>query len=144
MAEAIFRRVASDRLGCPEEQLPRRGVDVVSAGIAAVENCPASREAVQLLQEQGLDLSGHLSRPVTEELLSASDHIYAMTKSHLAALEEARPDLTGRMELVTRNGRDIPDPIGGGPDVYRRCADALTEAIAAIADDLFRKDDVSP
>ncbi len=143
MAEAIFRSMASQRLGCAEDELRRQGFDVLSAGVAAGDNFPASREAVDLLRERGVDLSQHLSQPVTSEMLSESDHVFAMTESHLAVLEEARPDLTGRMRLVTQNGRDISDPIGGGSDVYRQCADELTAAIERIADDLVRKDDAS-
>jgi len=143
MAEAIFRSLVSQRLGCAEDELRRRGFDVLSAGVAAGNNFPASREAVDLLRERGVDLSQHLSQPVTSEMLSESDHVFAMTESHLAVLEEARPDLTGRMHLITRNGRDISDPIGGGPEVYRQCADELADAIGRIADDLVRKDDAS-
>lgn len=140
MAEAIFRNLISERLGCPASELRRHGYDILSAGIAASDNSPASQDAVRLLGDQGIDLSDHLSRQVTSEMLSECDHVYAMTKSHLAVLQEARPDLTGRMQLVTQNGQDVSDPIGGGTDVYRECADQLTEAIRRIADDLIRKD----
>jgi len=141
MAEALFRHMASERLGCSEEELRRQGLDILSAGIAAAANDPASRDAVDLLQQQGIDLSDHLSRQVTSDMLSECDHVYAMTESHLAVLEEARPDLTGRMQLVTQNGKDISDPIGGGPEIYRQCADELSEAVRRIADDIIRKDD---
>jgi len=141
MAEALFRHMASERLGCSEGELRRQGVDILSAGIAAAANDPASRDAVDLLKQQGIDLSDHLSRQVTSDMLSECDHVYAMTESHLAVLEEARPDLTGRMQLVTQNGKDISDPIGGGPEIYRQCADELSEAVRRIADDLIRKDD---
>jgi len=133
--------MASERLGCSEEELRRQGLDILSAGIAAAANDPASRDAVDLLQQQGIDLSDHLSRQVTSDMLSECDHVYAMTESHLAVLEEARPDLTGRMQLVTQNGKDISDPIGGGPEIYRQCADELSEAVRRIADDIIRKDD---
>ena len=109
--------------------------------VAAAENTPATQQAVELLRERGVDLSDHLSRQVTSEILSECDHVYAMTQSHLSVLREARPDLTGRMQLLTQNGQDIADPIGGGTEVYRECADQLTEAIQWIADDLTRKYD---
>ncbi len=141
MAEAIFRKVVSDRLGCDTDELRRNGYDVLSAGIAAADSFPASEDAVTLLKDRGIDLSDHLSRQVTSEMLSECDHVYAMTKSHLAVLQEARPDLIGRMQLVTQNGQDISDPIGGGTVVYRECADQLTEAVRRIADELIRKDE---
>lgn len=141
MAEAIFRRLFSERLGCSEEDLRRHGYDILSAGIAAADSFPASPEAVELMRERGIDLSYHLSRQITSEILSECDHVYAMTKTHLAALQDARPDLTGRIQLVTQNGQDISDPIGGGTDAYRECADQITDAVRRIADDLIRKDD---
>jgi protein-tyrosine-phosphatase len=141
MAEAIFRNLFSERLGCPEEDLRRHGYDILSAGLAAGNNIPASKEAVELLRDRGIDLSDHLSRQVTSEILSKCDQVYAMTSPHLVALQDARPDLIGRMQLITRNGQDVSDPIGRGIDAYRKCADQLTEAIRRIADDLIRKDD---
>ncbi len=141
MAEAVFRKLISERLGCAEDELRRIGYDILSAGIAAADSFPASQEAVELLSDRNIDLSEHLSRQVTSEMLSECDHVYAMTKSHLSVLQNARPDLIGRMHLVHQNGQDISDPIGGGSDVYRECADQLTEAIRCIADELIRKDD---
>ena len=142
MAEAIFRSLFSQRLGCTEGELRRHGYDILSAGIAAAGGVPASQEAVDLLRDQGIDLSDHLSRQVTSEILSECDHVYAMTRSQLNVLEEARPDLTGRMQLVTQNGQDVSDPIGGGAHVYQECANQLTEAIIRIADDLIRREDI--
>jgi len=144
MAEAIFRNLFSQRLGCTEDELRRRGYDILSAGIAAVGGIPASQEAVDLLRDQGIDLSDHLSRQVTTEILSECDHVYAMTKSQLNVLAEARPDLTGRMQLVTQKDQDVSDPIGRGTEVYRDCADQLTEAIRRIADDLIRREETEP
>ena len=144
MAEAIFRKHFSQRLGCPEGELRRHGYDILSAGIAAVGSLPASLEAVDLLRDRGIDLSDHLSQQVTSEILAECDHVYAMTKSQLNVLQEARPDLTGRMQLVTQNGQDVSDPIGGGAEVYRECADQLTEAICRIADDFIGKEGTEP
>ncbi|MCH2212325.1 MAG: hypothetical protein MK110_13555 [Fuerstiella sp.] len=143
MAEAIFRRMLSERLGCTEDELRYNGHDILSAGIAAAENSPATQQAVELMRERGIDLSDHLSRQVTSEILSECDHVYAMTQSHLSVLQEARPDLTGRIQLLAQNRQSIPDPIGGGTEVYRECADQLTEAIRRIADDLTRKYDTT-
>jgi protein-tyrosine phosphatase len=138
MAEAVFRKMISDRVGCAENELRRHGYDILSAGIAATDSSPASQDAAELLAGRGIDLYDHLSRQVTSEMLSECDHVYAMTHSHLRVLQDARPDLTGRMHLVAQNGQDISDPIGGGKDVYRDCADQLTEAIQQIVDGLIR------
>ena len=135
--------MVSDRLGCAEDALRRYGIDIFSAGIAAGNNHRASLEAVDVLRSRGIDISQHLSRRITAEMLAESDHVYAMTRSQLTVLKEAKPDLTGRMELVTRNGRDIADPFGGVPADYQECADQITVAIRLITDDLIRKDEAA-
>jgi len=144
MAEAIFRRIASELLDCSEDALRAYGIDAFSAGVAARCGHLASQEAVDILHNRGIDLSQHLSQQVTAKMLSESDYVYVMTHSHLAVLKDTtRSDLTGRIQLVTRNGRDIADPFGGGPEDYLDCADQLTAAIRQIADDLIRKDEAT-
>ena len=140
MAEAVFRHLASRRLGCTVEELRGQGIDTVSAGVAAGDCSPASPEAIELLRERGIDLSDHLSQQVTSDILSESDRIFVMTGDHLRMLQSARPDLSGRMELLRRDGRDVSDPIGCSPEYYRACADELTSAIQTIIQEIFEKD----
>jgi len=140
MAEAIFRHLASRKLQCAEEELRSHGVDSLSAGIAAGDSFPASPEAIDLLRERDIDLSQHLSQPLSDEMLSESDLIFVMTDGHLHALLNARPDLAGRMRLIRSDGGNVSDPIGGGPDVYLKCADELTAAVRVIVEQVFEKD----
>ena len=65
LAEALFKKKLADRLGCPVEELSRRGFLVISAGLAAMMGAAAADEAVEAAQDYGADLSGHLSRPLT-------------------------------------------------------------------------------
>ena len=113
MAETIFRKVVAEKLACRDWELRERRIDVFSAGIAAGENEPASRESVQIMQEFGLDLSQHLSQRVTDHMLENSTLVLALTDRHRLALCEVRPDLADRIQLLARNGEDIADPIGG-------------------------------
>lgn len=140
MAEGLFRQLASRHLGCSEHELRERDIDVLSAGIAASENCPAAQEAIELLGDQGVDLTQHLSRQVTAEMVSESDVILAMTANHLSVLQNARPELAGRMRMLRPDGRDVSDPIGGGVEVYRDCSRELAESIESLVNELFEKD----
>lgn len=140
LAEAVFRRLASDRLGCPEEKLLDHDLDVFSAGVAAADSSPASPEAIQALQERGISLSHHLSQQVTDEMLAKSDLVLAMTAGHLGVLQNARPDLASRMRTLRPDGRGISDPIGGTLDEYRRCADEITACLESLLDALIQKD----
>jgi len=136
----VFRKLASDRLGCSEDRLLEHDLDVLSAGVAAADSAPASSEAIQVLDKRGINLSQHLSQQVTDEMLVKSDLILAMTAGHLGVLQNARPDLASRMRLLRPDGRGISDPIGGGLDDYRHCADEITACLESLLDDLIQKD----
>ncbi|MEQ9409085.1 MAG: low molecular weight protein arginine phosphatase [Fuerstiella sp.] len=140
MAEAVFRNLASQRLNCAEEKLLDHDIDVLSAGVAAPDSAPASPEAVRVLRDRGVDLSQHLSQQVTDDMLTQSDLILAMTSSHLSVLQNARPDLARKMRLLRDDGRGISDPIGGDIEDYRGCADEITSCLETILDDIIRKD----
>lgn len=140
MAEAVFRRIAAEKIGCMEWELRERGVDVFSAGVAAAENFPASREAIDVLREYNIDLSQHLSQQVTDLMLEKSNVILAMTSRHLLAIQQACPGLANRMFLLDKNGRDISDPIGQGIAAYKMCVVEIEKNVRLWVDDLFQKE----
>lgn len=125
MAEAICRKLLAEELNCQQTELHEKGIDVVSAGIAANFGSPASSEAVDLLQSEQIDLTQHRSQPLTEELLERADHIFTMTGQHRDVVLHHRPDLADRTSVLGVHGRDIPDPIGAGVEVYRQCKEAI-------------------
>ena len=140
MAEALFRQLVTQKLDCQDWELRERGIDVFSAGIATGGSDPAAREAVQIMQEVGLNLSQHLSQQITPLMLDESTIVLTMTERHRLVLSELRPDLTDRIHLLSRTEGDIADPIGGTPDDYRYCAQQITENLQLWIDELFRKD----
>lgn len=140
MAEAVFRRLAAEKLGCREWELRERGIDVFSAGVAAEENFPASREAIEVLKEYNLDLSQHLSQQVTSRMLEESTCVLAMTGRHLNIISEARPDLAEHFCLLDRTGKDISDPIGSGIETYRECVRELTDNLREWVAELLQKE----
>jgi L-threonylcarbamoyladenylate synthase len=140
MAETIFRKLVAEKLSCRDWELRERRIDVFSAGIAAGENDPASREAVQIMQECGLDLSQHLSQQVNDHMLENSTLVLALTGRHRLALCDARPDLADRISLLAKDGSDISDPIGGSTEDYRHCAAQISDNLRIWVDELFRKD----
>lgn len=127
MAEALFRQMLATRVGCTPEELPDRGYFVSSAGIAAGYGSAASPESVELVAERGMDLSSHESQPLTERLLYHADFVYTMTRGHRDAILSRKPDMTDRVHVLAPDGRDVPDPIGGGMAEYVRCREAVEE-----------------
>ena len=132
MAEGLFRKLLSDKLGCQEDELSDRGYIVASAGLAAAMGAPPSPEGVSILAEQGIDIQAHESQPLTERLLDQSDHLYTMTQGHRAAILAERPDLAETVRLLSVDGKDISDPIGGGYQCYVECKKEIEDCLNAI------------
>ncbi|MCA9034344.1 MAG: low molecular weight protein arginine phosphatase [Planctomycetaceae bacterium] len=140
MAEAVFRKLAAEKIGCREWELRDRGVDVFSAGVAAAENFPASREAIEAVKDYNLDLSQHLSQPVTVEMLEKCSLVLTMTSRHLDAVRRGCPARADRMFLLSKAGCDVSDPIGQGLPQYKDCIDEISDSIRIWVDELFQKE----
>lgn len=136
MAEGMFRRLLAERLHCPESDLPQRGFEVASAGLSACEGAPASPESVEICRAWGVDLSGHLSQPLTESLLEKSDLILTMTSEHRDAILSRYPELESEVQLLSPTGADVSDPIGWGPAAYVECHQEIVEGLQALVDEL--------
>ena len=138
MAEALFRRLAAERLGCTAEEIERHGVVVASAGLAAWAGGPASGHAAETVALMGADLGGHESQPLTESLVRQADVILTMTASHRAAVLAQFPDAGGRVEMLAPDRRDVLDPIGGSLETYENCAQQIREHLLGRLDTLIR------
>jgi len=121
LAEALAKKTLADHFGCTPDELPARGLWVLSAGVSAYGGGAASEESVVVAAELGADLSRHYSRPVNPQLLLAADDVIAMTRSHLYALAARYPGIGPAARLLCGD-EDLDDPIGSGAEVYRACA----------------------
>jgi protein-tyrosine-phosphatase len=129
MAEALFKKILKER---------GREMDIMveSCGIAAVEGMPASPNAVKVMKEEGIDISSHRARLLSEEILKA-DLILTMTKNHKDYILNKFPETKGRVFVLEEfaSGQrgdenvDISDPYGGDEQTYRRVADEIKEKL---------------
>ena len=131
MAEAIAAaRMRERALG---------GLAVSSAGMAALDGMRAAPNAVKVLAENGIDLSGHRSRMLTKEMVDAADLVVAMTEEHRSEILELAPGSAGKVVVLgeldhSRGCVDIPDPIGGDMGVYRETRDEISSLITRLID----------
>jgi protein-tyrosine phosphatase len=136
MAEVLCKKMLAERLGCPPGELSARGYEILSAGTGAPSDCRASAQAVAAMRQQGLDLSGHLSQPLTPGLLEDADVVFVMVQHHAATIAELFPEASAKVRLLDPAGGDIGDPVGASEDVFRECAAAiqryLREVIATL------------
>jgi protein-tyrosine-phosphatase len=135
MAQGILLELLKD-LG--EDQ----HLQVLSAGVAAALGGEASDEALQILDERGIDLGRHRSRPVTEDLLASANLVLTMTGSQRDIIHRLYPDEAGKVqslkEYVNEAG-DIEDPIGLPVSLYRKTAKQLERLLLKAAKKLLRE-----
>ncbi len=135
MAEALLKEQLRLKFGNDD------AVQVLSAGVAAGQGSMASPQAVQVMEDRGLDLTGHSSRPLDDAVMNVADLVLTMTRGHQAAILAAWPDMHDRVFTLRRDGGDISDPIGMSAEVYEACAaqidTELSAWVEALNDDFF-------
>ena len=115
-----------------EEKLKAAGDDrfcAASAGLFA-EGGPAAKNAVDEMARRGLDLTKHRSTQLTVDMLRNAVRVYTMSAETAERLKALAPAF--RDKIFPLPGSPIPDPYGGDPETYRRCADRLEESVAAL------------
>lgn len=131
MAEALARKIA-DRRGMADLKLS-------SAGTNAIENIPATDEALLVGMERGVDLTGHRSRQLTPGIISEADLIFVMTPGHLEQVKQMGG--RGKVHVIDEYAsgaadKGISDPYGGDLEAYRKTADALEDELERLFDRL--------
>ncbi|MGD2105486.1 MAG: low molecular weight protein arginine phosphatase [Anaerolineae bacterium] len=117
-----------------EEDEERRGWRVVSAGTWASFGRPASAYAIAEMAERGIDIQGHRSRSVNEQMMGRADLALVMTESHTEALLAAFPDQAHKVYMLAQmsgHAYDISDPYGGTRLEYSYIARELEQLIDA-------------
>ncbi|HET6247261.1 MAG TPA: Sua5/YciO/YrdC/YwlC family protein [Tepidisphaeraceae bacterium] len=128
MAEAIARHLLAKKLGVGEDDLEKKGLNVVSAGSYAMPGSRAAAPAIEAVRELGGDLSQHRSRPLTVELVHQADAIFTMSQNHADAVVGLVPSAADKVATLDPDG-DIEDPIGGSLPLYQGVARQLQALI---------------
>lgn len=128
MAEVIAKDILAKRLGVSADQLADEGYAVRSAGAFAAAGSPASREAVEVMRARGLDLSQHLSTPLTPAMIDEAYLIIGLTEGHVHQILNLAPVARDRVERLDPAG-DVMDPIGSPLGIYQQTADQITKLL---------------
>jgi protein-tyrosine phosphatase len=103
---------------------------VVSAGLGALVGHPAAPFSVQLMAEQGVDISAHRAQSVTPALVSAADLILTMDLAQKRHIEKIYP--TARGKVFRLGESDIPDPYRQDMAAFRRTFHLLSQGVDAL------------
>ena len=116
MAEALLKR----------ELRGQDGFTVESAGLGALVGHPASDYSIELMNEMGIDITGHRARQIHPDMVRDADLVLVMEPGHKRAIDDADPSARGKVyRLGEWQDRNIDDP-------YRQARIAYEEALEDI------------
>ncbi len=118
MAEALFRAKTAGLQ-----------IDILSAGVAAMDGQKASEYANQVLIERGIE-HNHSAQRLNEQLVAWADLILTMTQGHKSVVMQFFPGAAGKLYTLKEftgagDQSDIADPFGGSFETYKRCAEEI-------------------
>lgn len=114
------------------------GMEIGSAGLAALPGSSASFHSVQVALENSVSLEEHKARLVTAELIEQTDLILVMEPGQRSHLVDRYPQASGKIYLLrhfARYGsreRGIPDPYGLNLEGYRFCFEDIKECVLSL------------
>ncbi len=112
MAEAILRKIAGSSF------------DIISAGTDMNLSGSISKQALEVLDEEGIKLDQFISRTLTSDLIENSDLIFVMEEKHSQIVLNLCPHCSDKIFVL-----DVPDPAGKDIFEYRRVRDIIKQRI---------------
>lgn len=114
-------------------------IEVISAGVSAMDGGLASENSIRALALMGIDLKSFKSRYLTQQIIDSSWMVFGMTKMHVDFIRSSYEikkleHLYLMRELMQGAGRDVGilDPIGQDLSAYVACRDNMLEAVPSI------------
>ncbi len=121
-------------------------IEVDSAGVFAIEGMSPSKETLKLLHQEGVDLSSHMARLLSDEMIRDAWLIFVMEQFQLIELLRRAPEAKGKVHLLKSyglpgasesNDPNIPDPIGRPLEFYEVCFATIREAVERVTKSLM-------
>ena len=119
--------------------------EIISSGTMQGAGFPATLYAIEAAKTWDVDISGHLSQPLTPNLIEKSDLIIAMTPGHTKEILKMRRDAAGKIYLFKNfpdnspDGEGIADPIGMSLEEYNKTFLELGESLGQHLDEIIKR-----
>ncbi len=120
----------------------REPVEVASAGVFAIDGMSPSRETLRLLQQEGMDLSAHMARNLSNEMVREASLVFVMETFQREEIIRRVPDAKDKVHLLKLFGAaapapeddpNIPDPIGKPKEIYEVCFTLIKQSVERVA-----------
>jgi len=131
MAAEFLKKILKDKA---------KEFNISSAGTSALDGLEASSETKRIMLKEGIDISSHHSRRLTNQMLEEADLILVMEKAHLDIILNKKPEVESKLHLLKSFMEDKPvncnleiiDPIGKPPEVYEEILIEMKESLEGL------------
>ena len=117
---------------------------VSSAGTSTVDGYRPTRETIEVMKTEGVDVSDYKSKALSDELIAGFDLILVMTAQHMDNVIKRVPAAISKTHLLKQYGRpedscacedlDVADPIGATKQTYENVFAEIKEEVYRIAE----------
>ena len=126
MAEGYLKlRLEQENLGTQ--------ITVSSCGIGAYAGSKATKEAVEVLQKRGSDISAHRSRSLLRQDVLDSDMIIVMGREHHSFISGLVPEARKKLHLL-----NVVDPIGMAYSFYESVFEDIERKIEKLWNEIIK------
>ncbi len=136
MAEGLMKKYL--------KALGKDNIEVVSAGVGAIDGFPPTEETIETMKKEGVDVSGYRSKKITQEMIKSADLILVMEAPHKDIVARFVPGAAPKTYLLKEflvekldknypDSHNIPDPIGRPMDYYKLSFEIIKNQIERIA-----------
>jgi tRNA threonylcarbamoyl adenosine modification protein (Sua5/YciO/YrdC/YwlC family) len=119
----------------------RKDVTVDSAGTAAISGFSPTKETIEVMQRQQIDVSNEKSKHITLAMIKRADLIFVMQIRHKDYILDIMPEAIDKVFLLReykdssgRTNFEVADPIGQSLEVYERVAEEIKREVYRIKD----------
>ncbi len=130
MAQFLLRKYLTEKKPYLKDRY-----EIISAGTSAFSGEPVSDISAKVLEErEQIDTEGFASQRLDKFTVLSSDLIFAMEDSQVNYILKFEPKAEGKVFnlkkfLPSEAEKDIPDPIGSGPEKYEKVYNIIRKAI---------------
>ena len=113
-------------------------VEARSGGTLGLIDKPADPLSIRVMNEINIDIAGHQSSGVTEEMMSWARYVLVMELQHAAKLRDRFPGYEDKILVLANFGGmvELKDPIGGWRWKFRRSRDEIIRCIESFMNGL--------
>ncbi len=131
MAEAMLKKMLEEN---------KKNIEVYSCGISADEGDIPTQNAIDVMNEYGIDLKKHRATNIKYSNIEKMDVILCATLSHKIFVIKLYPELKDKIFTLKEYvgikdeayGIDIKDPWGYNLETYRQCAKEIENCLVKL------------